>query len=448
MQMYQGLPIITNKIPLEERKDIPHHLLGCVGLNEEPWTVGTFVQRALATIEDVHHRQRLPILVGGTHYYLQSLLFRDALAQSSHTCADVSQGGETHEGLWPILEAPTEDLYAKLCEVDPTMAARWHPRDRRKIRRSLEIWLQTGKKTSDVYEEQERERKRMQSIERRDVGSMTNGSLRFPTLLLWTHTPRDSLNSRLNERVRRMVERGLLHEAKELDELRRMYERVGTPVDLTRGIWASIGYKEFRNYLGALAYTETNGNEVARLLEEAIEQTQTATRQYAKNQLRWIRIKLVNALSNASAAGMFVLDTNEPSQWTNTVLAPASNYVDSFLRGDTLPNPWEEGPSASELLTSAQDYDLGRRRDLWQSQTCDICRVTAVTEKAWQQHVGGRNHRGALKAQKKRENGSWGCATDFDENGSVSEVAANDSDRSTKMHDRSLIQSKGLVEAA
>ena len=160
MQLYSGLPIITNKITVEERKGIPHHLLGCIGLDEPTWVVGTFVKRALGVIEEIRSRGKLPILVGGTHYYTQSLLFRDRLAEAEED----GEGGESKkdhheaqgpiedlEDKYPILKESTENLLERLQDVDPVMAERWHPNDRRNIQRSLEIYLQTGRKSSDIY---------------------------------------------------------------------------------------------------------------------------------------------------------------------------------------------------------------------------------------------------------------------------------------------------------
>jgi tRNA dimethylallyltransferase len=134
MQLYEGLPVITNKMPEDERDGIPHHLLGCISLNEETWTVGNFVSNALAKISEIRARGRLPILVGGTHYYTQSLLFHDALANKSQDEEPVQNAERL-----AVLEEPTEVLLAKLREVDPVMADRWHPNDRRKIQRSLEL---------------------------------------------------------------------------------------------------------------------------------------------------------------------------------------------------------------------------------------------------------------------------------------------------------------------
>ena len=104
MQLYAGLPIITNKITVQEQQGIPHHLLGCIGLEEQTWVVGTFVQRALEVIEGIRERGRLPILVGGTHYYTQSLLFHDRLAGGvdSEDGKDVATESERKE--WPMLQ--------------------------------------------------------------------------------------------------------------------------------------------------------------------------------------------------------------------------------------------------------------------------------------------------------------------------------------------------------
>lgn len=403
MQMYRGLPIITNKISLEEQRGIPHHLLGLVDVNERPWTVEDFVSKALSTIDDIHRRQRLPILVGGTHYYLQSLLFPDNLAQPPRTRFDDTQKVKSNEGEWPILNASTSEMYAKLREVDPIMADRWHPNDRRKIQRSLEIYLQNGKKASTIYDEQRR-RKHGTDVNQTGGVDLVRTSLRFPTLMLWTHASKDVLNTRLDERVAKMVEEGLVDEAKELDRVRKARETYGHPIDLTRGVWACIGYKEFHGYL-----TETNRNSVntarlERLLAEAVEQTQTATRQYARNQLRWIRIKFVNALNDAAAKDLlFTLDTSKPSRRNDLVLNPACTCMKSFLDGHKLPDPRKVCPDAGELLVPRQEYDLGQRRDLWKRQTCELCGVTAVTENAWQQHMGGRSHQKKFKTQRRRE---------------------------------------------
>ena len=154
LQMYEGLPIVTNKIPVTERHSIPHHLLGCINLTEQPWNVAQFKARATQVVEDVRVRGKLPILVGGTHYYVQSLLFNDTLVESSLDF----MSSEEQENRWPVLSASSEEMLEELRNVDPAMAAQWHPKDVLKIRRSLEIFLSTGEKASEVYKAQRQRR--------------------------------------------------------------------------------------------------------------------------------------------------------------------------------------------------------------------------------------------------------------------------------------------------
>src|SRR5689334_20221731 len=75
MQMYKGLPIITNKLTTEEQRGIPHHLLGSIELHEDPWVVTQFKKEATRIISEIRGRGKLPIVVGGTSYYLDGLLF-------------------------------------------------------------------------------------------------------------------------------------------------------------------------------------------------------------------------------------------------------------------------------------------------------------------------------------------------------------------------------------
>lgn len=344
-------------------------------------------------------------MVGGTHYYLQSLLFRHTLARTATTQENDPSIDQSDTCKWPILDASTSEMYHELQKVDPVMARRWHPNDRRKIRRSLEIWLQTGQRASDVYSEQERARAAAQDSTKSQT-STEGDILRFPTLFLWTHTHKDTLDARLSKRVDDMIERGLTAEASELERVRKERESAGSPVDTTRGIWASIGYKEFRDYMSA----SNSAKSIERLYQEAVEQTKGGTRRYAKRQVRWIRVKLLNALRQAhSMKHLFLLDSTDPPRWDEMVLYPASRYLESFLRGAALPDPAFESEAARSLFQSSQDSDLGQHRELWKAMTCEVCGVVAVTEGDWLKHAKGRPHQKAIKA--KRNRGSSGMST-------------------------------------
>ncbi|KAF9692718.1 hypothetical protein EKO04_009007 [Ascochyta lentis] len=399
MQIYCGLPVVTNKISIEEMRGVPHHLLGCIGLERETWTVGKFVSSALSVIDEIRGRGKLPILVGGTHYYTQSLLFKDAL--SKEPALELNENSER----FPILDEPASVMLEKLREVDPVMANRWHPNESRKIQRSLEIYLRTGKPASQVYDEQRIKREIEQNAAEGDSAESRTG-LRFPTLLFWVHANKDVLYPRLDGRVDKMLAKGLLSEVEELTKFRVDYEaRTGSTVDQSRGIWVSIGYKEFLDYQSALANDTLPPAELEKLKIAAIEKTQAATRQYANRQARWIRIKLLNALFGAGyKSNMFLLDGSDLSNWENNVTALAAGITDDFLSGRSLKDPLTLSAAAAENLTPKRNYDLGQRPDLWQQKTCETCGTVAITENDWKLHGQSRAHRRAVGIKKKQAN--------------------------------------------
>lgn len=402
MQMYAGLSIITNKITPAEQQGIPHHLIGNVSLEEEPWRVGVFKRKAEDIIREIRSRGRLPILVGGTHYYTQSLLFDDSLVVDRDEKTEVLDGDMKREEItekFPILEASTEEILEKLREVDPVMADRWHPKDRRKIQRSLEIYLTQGRKASDVYAEQ-RDRK----ITSQQDGSSPNNqnadatiSLKS-TLLFWVHAEQDTLKARLDTRVDNMVQQGLVDEVQTLQGLLELETAADRAPDRTRGIWVSIGFKEFTPYLKAVMDPVSTEKDVEKALALSIEQTKAATRQYAKRQVRWIRLKLLTALKNAdSLSNIYLVDGSDVSRFQSDVVDPAVKICDEFLNGQELPPPTSISVAAEELLAPQREFDFGDRPDLWIRQTCEICKITAVTEGQWNFHLQSRGHRGKLR---------------------------------------------------
>jgi len=417
--MYHGLPTITNKIAVQEQKGVPHHLLGCVGLADEAWRVGVFRRKALGIMEGIRSRGRIPILVGGTHYYTQALLIDDALIDDNNGMDEEKGLTSTELGKkWPILEGSTEDMLAVLKEVDPLMAERWHPNDRRKIRRSLEIWLQRGRKASDIYLQQQ--------IRKLDGTAPADGCLqtdlleaevsvgqerqraRFQTLILWIHASPDILKARLDTRVDDMLRNGLLSEVNSMEQFYCQQVMNGQPIDKTRGIWVSIGYKEFEAYNKAFLSGSTEDRILDVMKQEAIEQTKAATRQYAKRQVRWIRIKLMHAVKDAGMTeNMFLLDGSSLTRWSEEVEQPAISLSRIFLEGGDLPNPKTLSEAAQEILTPKRDFDMSNRRDLWIKKTCDICVTTVVSEDDWMRHVKSRRHKRVAKSKSKKHGSSF-----------------------------------------
>ena len=388
LQMYEGLPIVTNKIPLEERQHIPHHLLGCIKLGEEPWTVKQFVDRAAKVIEEIRSRNKIPILVGGTHYYTQSLLFRNAIVDEESD----RMTAEVQEQKWPILDASTEDMLEELRRVDPSMAVRWHPKDRRKIRRSLEVYLTTGRKVSDIYQQQRQPRAGIDihdSTEAfRDINREgTEGlglPLRYDTLIFWTHTALEVLNPRLERRVDSMISNGLLDEVRSMHIFLEEQKRCGKILDQSRGLWIAIGFKELLSYIIVDDPLDTTRR-------EAIERTKISTRQYAKRQIRWIRLKLQRAiLATGSNQSIFVLDYSDPLEWSERVEVKASEITASFLRGSALPSPSSLSITAMENLSVTEEAHQSAR-------FCEACNRTLMTERQWVAHVSSKGHKSNVR---------------------------------------------------
>lgn len=401
MQMYDGLPIITNKITTDERKGIPHHLLGFISLDEEPWQVGLFKQRASQIIREIRSRGRLPILVGGTHYYTQSFLFQDSLVTNGEEQVQTQLSNQEIAERYPILDGPTNTMIERLREVDPIMADRWHPNDRRKIRRSLEIFLLTGKRASDIYAAQNESKN---SVKASESSSDEEGTIsaydNLSTLFFWVHADSEILKGRLNKRVDTMMDAGMLDELKTMNSFLRHQDLGKKDIDRSRGIWASIGWKEFESYLVALETGNESHEQLQGQLDLSTEQMKAATRQYAKRQIRWIRLKLIPALSNQNQLGkLYLLDGTDIARWSDDVVNPAMDVTANFLAGEKLRAPRELSDAANDFLTPERSFEFARRRDLWVRQECDLCHTVCVTEDQWQNHLKSRGHRRMIKKQ-------------------------------------------------
>ncbi|TEY77573.1 hypothetical protein BOTCAL_0053g00040 [Botryotinia calthae] len=415
VQMYEGLPIITNKVTVEEQNGILHHLLGFIPLDAETWTVGTFKDRASQIIQEIRSRGRIPIVVGGTHYYTQSLLFEHELVSS----ASGKSSGEAQDNeqlsieeiskRFPILDAPTEQILDRLREVDPIMAAQWHPNDRRKIQTSLQIFLTSGKKASDIYKEQ-RETKAMAQATSDGNSDYSDAFNIGSPLLFWVHAKSDILKSRLDKRVDKMIDVGLLDEVKSMERIRQEYIRGGVHLDLSRGIWASIGWKEFELYLRALEQEDRDPKKLDALRDDSLEKMKAATRQYAKRQIRWISLKLIPSLVQMNALDrLYLLDGTDVSSWLENVSGPAIGVTQEFLLGSKLPSPSEMSTLAGEFLNPEKPLQHSQSKARWVPKKCEICHIVVMTEGQWQVHSTTRAHRRMVKKLQKNGVGGRSC---------------------------------------
>lgn len=391
MQMYRGLPIVTNKISLEEQRSIPHHLLGNIGFDQDTWVVGVFKKEATRIIQEIRDRGRLPIVVGGTHYYVHALLFEDNLVEAKDEAPEPAE--EPSDSRYPILEDTTEAMWKRLNEVDPVMAEQWHPNDRRKIRRSLEIFLKTGRRASEIYAEQQ-ERKSTQAISEAELGE------RPDALLFWVHSNDAVLKDRLNKRVDKMLELGLMGEIDEMNRYLQSRTQAGETVDLSRGIWQSIGFKEFQPYLQARE-DAVGDAEIEKSRLDCLEAMKTATRRYAKYQNKWITKRTIPLLNEQGTLDrLYVLDSTDVTQYAEQVTTQAAALTQQFIAGEDMPKPSDISAAARDALNAAKESATASQQTRCRKH-CDICNVTLLTEEGWKKHKGGKSHRRNVRHAKR-----------------------------------------------
>ncbi|KAF7644011.1 hypothetical protein LDENG_00229290, partial [Lucifuga dentata] len=276
MQVYQGLDIITNKVTAEERAQCRHHMIGFVDPLVSSYTVVDFRNKAVALISFLHSRNKLPIVVGGTNYYIESLLWKVLLdTGENEESENAGDGGNRKSELEKLGGA---ELHKRLKEVDPRMAAMLHPNDTRKIARSLQVHEETGVPHSVWLEEQRGQ----------EGGDGLGGPLRYPDpCIFWLHADMDALDKRLDARVDEMLSAGLI---KELGDFHVRYNQQKVQErsqDYQHGIFQSIGFKEFHDFLTAPESSTKQQKDALR--DKGIEALKIVTRRYARKQNKWVR---------------------------------------------------------------------------------------------------------------------------------------------------------------
>jgi len=258
MTLYRGLDIGTAKPTAGERQQVPHHLLDVL----DPWesaSVAWWLERARACCQDIRARGQRVLFVGGTALYLKALLY--GLFDGPPARPDVRQRLEAE-----ATERGREALHQRLAAVDPPTAARLHPNDLRRVVRALEVWELTGQPIS--HRQQQWSVGGERPCEAASEESLACGFARSPTAL-WLDLPRAELHDRINRRVLRMIDDGLVEEVRALRQL---------PRPLSREAAQALGYKELFAHLDGQA-----------TLEEAIARIQARTRNFAKRQITWFR---------------------------------------------------------------------------------------------------------------------------------------------------------------
>lgn len=244
MQVYKRMDIGTAKPTTEEMDGVPHHMLS-VAEPYEDFSVGKYCDMATPIVEDILARGKTAIIAGGTGLYMDALIRGNAFAPYPSTgCRERLEQLADAQGIEAVME--------KLREVDPESAARVHLADRKRIIRALEVYEETGLTITEHNAKTQAIPPRFEAV--------------------WfglTDSDREDLYARIDSRVDKMLEAGLLEEIRGLLD-------AGVPEKCTA--MQAIGYKEFLDALAGRCPVET----AAALVKQA-------SRKYAKRQLTWFR---------------------------------------------------------------------------------------------------------------------------------------------------------------
>jgi tRNA dimethylallyltransferase len=242
LQIYRYFDIGTAKLPSEARQGIPHHLIDILD-PDQVFTAGEYARLGRRVLDEISMRGRLPVLAGGTGFYLRALI--DGLfpgPQRDQAVRDRLAARERrHAG----------SLHRILRRFDPQAAGRIHPRDLPKLIRALEVCLVTRRPVTELFQQ----------------GRDALGG--YETLKVGLAPARDLLYEKLDRRTRQMFETGLVEEVRGI---------------LSRGFAASVKPFESHGYRQAIQFL--NGE---LKLEEAVFYAQRNTRRYAKRQMTWFR---------------------------------------------------------------------------------------------------------------------------------------------------------------
>ena len=239
--LYRGMDIGTAKPTLEERQDIPHHLIDVTD-PDESWSLGVYQREAYRVIDDIHLRGKLPFLVGGTGQYIRSII-------EGWQIPELQPDFMMREALEQWADRIGADgLHDRLSLLDPEAGSQIEPRNLRRTVRAFEVILKTGKRFSELRRKQ---------------------VCRYAVYIVGIQRPREELYARVDLRIEKMLKSGLDNEVRKLMNL-------GYSPELPA--MSAIGYREIIQYFqGDITY------------EEAVALIKRNTRIFVRRQANWFK---------------------------------------------------------------------------------------------------------------------------------------------------------------
>lgn len=431
MQVYKGLDISTAKATRDEQAQIAHHMLDVCDVRTKSFSVVDFRDATLPIIDRLQKAGRMPVIVGGTTYYIESLLWEVLVApprnirctksnsdDAQTATAQTSSSYENYLSVERIMKKMSSNelkgkdplyLHGLLTNVDPLSAQRLHPNDTRKVRRALEIFMNTGESMTDHLLKQKSS----------SGSSALGGPLRYDNVIMfWLKSDQTKLDARIDARIDGMIAQGLIYEIRKCFNVLRedliAANEDTENLDVTIGMMQAIGFKEFVPYLqkyrderldveitefikshGGLSGSQRkiagfNKPDGLELLESCLEDLRLRTKRFSKKQVKWIQNRLVQQKTRL-VPPLYVLDaTNAETNWYTDVYAKAVHAIQSYI----------EGIEATEIrpVESAEDC-MVHRTDV--THFCATCDRRFVGDFQWNAHLKSRRHSKTVQSKRK-----------------------------------------------
>ncbi|EKE37482.1 hypothetical protein ENUP19_0121G0216 [Entamoeba nuttalli] len=343
MQCYKGLPIATNKPSEEEKQEFHYHLVDFVS-PEVNYTVQQWVNDADKAIETICLKNKIPIICGGTSYYIDALLFR-------HQSKDLIKVNESK-----ILPWKEDEWYNKLKEIDPIMAERLHPNDITRIKNALIYYIQYNQPISSTFLKEHIE-------------------MKYNPIIIWVDADIKLLYQRADKRVNVMVQQGMVEQNMKFIE---EHEEELKQLEWKWGICMAIGFQEFIE-------CKLKGTPI----EIAIENVKIHTKQYIKKQIRWINNKIVK--TKKSSIIHFIHHENDILQ-LDLIFQQINEQLNSNC-------------NSFNTITKEKEIKEEEKTKLiqWKKYYCEICDIILNGEKEWNVHLISKRHKYKLKRIKKTQ---------------------------------------------
>ena len=400
---------------LEEADGVPHHLVGFLSPNQS-YTVQDFVYNASNIINDIHKTNKIPIIAGGTLYYSESLLFKNFCSESALKLNTKNNNHHRNDGKNKEINKDIEqklngikdeELWNELNKIDPIMANFYHKNNHRRIRRSLEVYYETGKCHSSLIKQ---------------YGGKWS-DLRYDPLIIWLDADINVIDDRINKRLTTMEDKGIFEELENLYEFfikeynydaladnngnikhnndEKKSNESSTPyISIAHG----FGFQAFIPWLKAKYKDKiSDKEEIIKIRQECIDKYGLDTRRYARKQKRWLKNRISRL---ALLLPIYRFDTSDKDKWNDIVLKPAIKIVTSFLDNKVIDEDIIKQLESVNKLGNLKDMERSKEiislQD-WKNFECGQCEKTLHGELEYNEHLKSKKHQKRLRNLKRQQ---------------------------------------------